>query len=427
MLRADLVCAVAAMEESSPARSLDPAVLAALDAGSPNQLLAAIGCGPSDIADSSRRRERARIAEGDADIPPPAGLLADSTGLLHEHLARGPEGRVALSDSEASSDSELEPHEPTSLPVEKGEGAQTQGPRRKRRRAIHHRRRKRTAGLLADARYSPPPYGELEHAAASPDARRSPPAAHPARQRGAQDAEGFFQVQSRRFGRMRSPRRRSPPRRSPPRSPSFLPPELEGACYRCLRFGHVRVRCFYPARCYRCWAEGHHAAECPDRRRDFRKRGRSPLSEGERRAAARHRFRPRHSPRRLGPRRPSLAATFPPATAPSTCPISAAALLRLNTLRPAGVVRAGTPPWSRCPLLFSAMMPPGSSAPLAGRLAPPLTPLSVRGALKRKWVPPTRRLVKLRVVPPARLSAPTLRHEASGRARGAPAPLPLLA
>ncbi|OQU77416.1 hypothetical protein SORBI_3009G046400, partial [Sorghum bicolor] len=102
-------------------------------------------------------------------------------------------------------------------------------------------------------------------------ARRSPPAAHPARQRGAQDAEGFFQVQSRRFGRMRSPRRRSPPRRSPPRSPSFLPPELEGACYRCLRFGHVRARCFYPARCYRCWAEGHHAAECPDRRRDFRK------------------------------------------------------------------------------------------------------------------------------------------------------------
>lgn len=158
------------MEESSPARSLDPVVLAALDAGSPNQLLAAIGCGPSDIADSSRRRERARIAEGDADIPPPAGLLADSTGLLQEHLA----GRVALSDSEASSDSELEPHEPASLPVEKGEGTQTQGPRRKRRRVRRHRRRKRTAGLLADARYSPPPCGELEHAAA-PNARRSPP------------------------------------------------------------------------------------------------------------------------------------------------------------------------------------------------------------------------------------------------------------
>ncbi|EER88477.2 hypothetical protein SORBI_3010G159300 [Sorghum bicolor] len=98
---------------------------------------------------------------------------------------------------------------------------------------------------------------------------------------------------------MRSPRRRSPPRRSPPRSPSFLPPELKGACYRCLRFGHVRARCFYPTRCYRCWAEGHHAAECPDRRRDFRKRGRSPLSEGERRAAARQLFRSRHSPRRL--------------------------------------------------------------------------------------------------------------------------------
>ena len=115
----------------------------------------------------------------------------------------------------------------------------------------------------------------------------------------------------------------------------------------------------------------------------------------------------------LGPRRPSLAVTHPPATAPSTCPITTAVLLRLNSLCPAGVVRAGTPPWSRCPLLFSAapplsMMPPGSSAPLAGRLASPLTPLPVRGALKWKRVPPTRRLVKLRDVPPAKLSAPML-------------------
>lgn len=180
-----------------------------------------------------------------------------------------------------------------------------QDPRRKRRRTRRHRRRKKTAGLMANAHRSHPPSGELECAATSPNARRSTPAAHPARQRGAQDAEGFYQVHSKRFGRVRST-----PRRTPPRSPSFLPQELEGACYRCLRFRHVRARCLYPARYYHRWAEGHHASECPARCRDRcrpyvvgpranLKRGRSPHSEGERRAAARQHFQPRHSSRHL--------------------------------------------------------------------------------------------------------------------------------
>lgn len=256
----------------SPAHGRAPDVEAALEAGSPTLLMAALGRGASGAA------PRPWADLDGVELPPPEEFFAGSPGLLSQALDRGPEGRVALSDSEASEPGS-DPDEPeTEATLPEPRGPAPDPPRRRRRRARRHRRRKKP---LRSA--SPPP----------------PTRSHPTRERGARDVDGFFTVASRRFGRTRSPRsRRSPPTRSPPRSPTYVPPELVGVCYRCLRSGHIRARCLYPTRCYRCWLEGHHASECPCRRR----RPRSPglvlpaLRAGSPRAGSK-RYRPRYSHR----------------------------------------------------------------------------------------------------------------------------------
>jgi hypothetical protein len=305
-----------------------------MEAGSPRRLLEALANAPSvEAGPSSGPRPSTQVAWADLDLqelPPPDVFFAGSPGLLRELLGRGPEGRLHFSDSEASlsSGSELEP-ETTDA---KGKGVIISKP--KRRRVRRHRHRRRAAGFLADARRapgrpvapsarpdapSPPaPGGPVEprrrspnsHPArergvrdsgrpvapsARPDApsppapggpvepRRRSPNSHPARERGVRDSEGFFDVQSKRFGRRRSsPRGRSP--RSPG-SPRVMPPELADACFNCLRHGHIRARCWHPPRCYVCWREGHLAARCPERggRRSSNKRPRSPGHSGGRR------------------------------------------------------------------------------------------------------------------------------------------------
>lgn len=198
------------------------------------------------------------------DLPPPREFFAGSPGLLREILDHGPLERVALSDSEDLSESERSFSPP---PEGKGKGVVAQGCCR--RRVRRHRNRRRPAGFMAAARRShPSPSPERSWRGPSPcwghDPRHSSPAArhvlrsssptaHPVRAWVVLDEDGFFRVQSCRFGRSRTP----------PRSPRKVPQELDGVCFRCLAPGHTKVVCSFPEKCYNCWAEGHRAATCP--------------------------------------------------------------------------------------------------------------------------------------------------------------------
>lgn len=111
-----------------------------------------------------------------------------------------------------------------------------------------------------------------------------PPATHPMRAFGEPDADGFFQVRSRRLGRSRTPPRS-------PRSPCQIPPKLEGCCFRCLATDHIKARCTFLEKCYNCWTEGHRAAVCPFQprvRTIGAKRGRSPPRQVDGRRVLRH-------------------------------------------------------------------------------------------------------------------------------------------
>lgn len=134
-----------------------------------------------------------------------------SPGFLLKVLGRGAEGRVALSDLEASEDEskpEGSPSAPPPPPPGKGKEVDL-GPSRRRKRVRRRRHRRRWPnGFMAAAHRSPP------------TSRSVSPAAHPARARGAPDADGFFAVQSRRFGRSRTPPR--PPLPVPRRAPGAL-------------------------------------------------------------------------------------------------------------------------------------------------------------------------------------------------------------
>lgn len=192
-----------------------------------------------------------------------------------EFLARGPEERLSLSDSEdySSSDSDK-----SASPQAEGKGKQVV---RKRHRKRRHRRGKarrvvEQGGFMAAARRL-----------AAPRSPRS----HPPCPRGDPDPEGFFRVCSRRVERRRSPPR-STRRRSPPRSPRPIPPELVGRCLRCLAYGHVKFNCREPERCYSCGEQEHRAVACPLALRDVGAKRPRSVWVSERRGALRRRPAP---------------------------------------------------------------------------------------------------------------------------------------
>jgi hypothetical protein len=133
---------------------------------------------------------------------------APGDGLLEwpseDVLGRGPEGRVALSDSEDYSDSEL--RSPL-LPEEKGK-ALALGFRRRRARR-HRRGRRRDAGSDFDVGQRHSTSLGRRHPASPADVvpwcvdpppltfplRRASPVLHPPCTLGEPDGEGFFQVQ----------------------------------------------------------------------------------------------------------------------------------------------------------------------------------------------------------------------------------------
>lgn len=105
-----------------------------------------------------------------------------SPGAASEHLlGRGPEGKVALSDSKEYSECESKELPP---PLEEvmGKGKATAEPAKRKRRARRHRHaRRRPAAFMADARRS-----DLRHS--PPSVRPHPPRpTHPARTRGPPD------------------------------------------------------------------------------------------------------------------------------------------------------------------------------------------------------------------------------------------------
>ena len=232
---------------------------------------------PRGASEASPPRRSWADLDGD-DLPPPREFFAGSPGLLRAFLGRGPAEHVAFSDSEGYSDPEPTPSPapPSSstlrsaLPApDAKEKAPAEPSRRRRHRRRRHRRGQR---LPAPVPQASPSHPRLQSTVfkVSPPRRRSPPAAHPPRELGTPDADGFFPVLSRRFGQSRSPSR----------SPRKVPPELEGRCFHCLREDHTRAGCSFPERCYNCWEEGHRAAVClrPSRSvGDKRRRSVSPL------------------------------------------------------------------------------------------------------------------------------------------------------
>jgi len=192
--------------------------------------------------------------------PPPGVFFEGSPGLLWQILDRSPRECVALNDSEDLSDLEdslsVAPSSPPLQPLEKGKVvAETS---RKRSRTQRHRPRKHSAGIMVDAReayYTQPPNPTRMQPAsvivapppsntATEGSPASPPAAHPPREYGEPDGDGFFNIRSRRFGCQRT--------LPHPRSPKKVPPELQGKCFRYLRDNHDRVQCTFSARCYNC-------------------------------------------------------------------------------------------------------------------------------------------------------------------------------
>lgn len=250
----------------------------------------------------SRRSWADEAAE---ELPSPRSLGAGSPHLLSDVAV--PLGspavslgeRISFSDSESYSDSE-----PPSPPPP-GRGKAVAGPAGRRRGRRNRRRRQRSSGFMAAARRA-----HLAMVTSKPTTPQRLPSstAHPARALAEPDADGFYEVRSRRRWR-----RRSPPKPSRP-----VPAELQGLCFNCLACTHVRRECTFPSRCYNCFLEGHHASAChlPPRRGGFR-RGRSPSQRGPgRRADARRRI-PRC--RRAGsagkqptPPPPPLADSAPP-------------------------------------------------------------------------------------------------------------------
>lgn len=129
------------------------------------------------------------------ELPSPRELGAGSP-RLEDFLGRGPGERVSLIDSEEYSDEdEMEPPSPPP----QGKRKEVAEPSRKRRRARRHRRRAANSNaFMTDARRTYP-----TATSNPPPARSTSPPCHPARQIGSPDADGFYQVRSRRVDRLR--------------------------------------------------------------------------------------------------------------------------------------------------------------------------------------------------------------------------------
>lgn len=239
-----------------------------MEAASPGRLLEALALGPGAASET----HPAWADLDGAELPPPEVFFAGSPGLLHELRGRSCADRVDLGeyDYDDLSDPDDSPCAtvPPQPPMGADGAADGAGPSRRGRRPRRHRPRRKkkklTTAVQGPDPLQPPARGRprsvilrVDRPASPPRPSPRPPAAHPPRARGPQDEDGFFSVQSRRFGQSWSPHR------SPPRSPHKVPAELQGRCFRCLRRDHTMARCTFPARCYNCEDEWHRAAACP--------------------------------------------------------------------------------------------------------------------------------------------------------------------
>jgi hypothetical protein len=182
--------------------------------------------------------------EAQEELPSPCSLGAGSPGALASVFANDLGGHISFSDSEGYSDTEP----PSSPPPGKGKTIVEQGGRRR-----HARRRRRhcpraVQGFMAAARRS----HQLQDPALASPCHPSSPVAHRARARCEPDADGFYEVVSR--------RRWS--RRSPPKTSRPVPPALHGFCFNCLADNHIKADCTFPARCFSCHREGHRSFRC---------------------------------------------------------------------------------------------------------------------------------------------------------------------
>ena len=196
-------------------------------------------------------------------------LLSDVAALIGSPSASFQGERVSFTDSESYSDSE-----PPSPPPP-GRGKAVAGASGRRRRT---RRRPRVVdGFMAAARHAHPQATSMAVSPPTSPRRRTSPSAHSARALAVPDADGFYEVRSRRRWRRRSPLRES----------RLVPVELQGLCFNCLAANHVKRDCVFPVRCFNCHQEGHRsfAWPLPPGRG---KRARSPPRAGHsRRVAAR--------------------------------------------------------------------------------------------------------------------------------------------
>jgi len=148
---------------------------------------------------------------------------------------------VSFTDSESYSDSEP----PSPPPPGRGKAiAGASGRRRRRPRVVD--------GFMAAARHAHPQATSMAVSPPTSPRRRTSPSAHSARALAVPDADGFYEVRSRRRWRRRSPLRESRP----------IPIELQGLCFNCLAANHVKRDCVCLVRCCNCHQEGHRSFAC---------------------------------------------------------------------------------------------------------------------------------------------------------------------
>lgn len=211
--------------------------------------------------------------EAKEELPSLRSLGAGSPSQLSDVAALlGSPERISFTDSESYSDSE-----PPSLPPA-GKGKAVEGASGRRRRHRRWRRWPRADGFLVATRRSHPQPGPLDASPPASPCRRASPSTHPARALAEPDADGFYEVRSRRRWRHRSPLRVAWP----------VPIMLQGLCFNCLTGNHIKRDCVFPARCFNCLQKGHRSSACPLPPRQGKRGHSSPQAgHGERVAVSR--------------------------------------------------------------------------------------------------------------------------------------------